>query len=192
MYDKISPPAKWLIAFIIIVLGLSFLFAPRPHPIVLTEISFTTTSSSRLYFKNVRSYYYNIYPREKPPFTIYRLKRRIRDTNQAYLQFMIIDNQSADEAYIYAESSPVFKQYDSLAVFIPNVKDTTDRLAFLSTMISEDHYLFAGVVFTKLLRGEKVFLMNKSDTLTELFTGKKELRNASTVLEDYFKLVNKN
>lgn len=46
--------------------------------------------------------------------------------------------------------------------------------------------------FEKLLNGGQTFLINEEDTLAELFTGKDERRNAETVLEDYFKLVNKN
>lgn len=146
-FKDLSPPAKWFIAFIVLVLGLSFLFAPRPRPVDLSEINFATTSSSQLYFKNVRSYYYDISAREKAPFVIYRLKRRNRDTTDLYLQFMIVSIPLANEAYIYAEPSPSTKQYDSLAVFISNNSDSTVTTTLVSQMINEDHYLFAGNVF---------------------------------------------
>ena len=191
-FKDLTPPAKWLITFIALVLGLSFLFAPRSRPVDLSEITFTTTSSSELYFKNIRSYYYDIYDREKAPFVIYRLKRRNRDTTELHLQFMIVSNPLANEAYIFAEPSPAIKQYDSLAVFISKDSDSTVTAALLSRMINEDHYLFAGNVFEKLLNGGQTFLINEDDTLAELFTGNEERRNAETVLEDYFKLVNKN
>lgn len=189
--NNLNPAGKMLIAFIAIVLGLSFLFAPKPHPIDLSVIGFNTTSSSDLYFKNVRSFYYDISPREKAPFTLYRLKRRNFDTLHPDLQFMIIRNPLADQAYIFAEASPALKQYDSLSVLITDESDST-RVAVLGEMNNEDHYLFAAAVFKKLLEGGKTYALNQSDTITEIFNTERERKNAETVLEDYFKLVNKN
>lgn len=191
MLKKIPPLGKGLIAFVLIILGLSLLFAPRPHPVNLKDVSFATTSSSELYFKNLRSYYYNIFPEEKFPFILYRYKRRNRDTNDPHIQFMIIENTRNDEAYVFAELSGGLKQYDSIEVLISNKPPEKASLYRPSDLNNEGQYLLAAEVFENLLTDRPVFLMNGRDTLSTLFKSDVERKNAAIVLEDYFKLVNK-
>lgn len=182
---------KWLIAFIVILLGLSFLFAPEPRPVDLGSIGFETNSSSRMYFHNVRSYYYDIYEREKAPFILYRNKRRSRDTAKADLQFMIVENASAGEAYIFAEANPELERYDSLAVALSETEDEPFEKIYIRDINNEGHYRLAAKVYARLLVNEQIHLMSRNDTIRELYVDKREELAAETTLEDYFKLVNK-
>ncbi len=186
-FNKLSLPAKGLMAFLTLTLGLSFFFAPQPKPIDWDNISFSTTSSSLLYFKNVRSYYYNISPDEKAPFVLYRLKRRIRDSSRHYLQFIIVNNPLQDEAYLFAELSPVSKKYPALSVRFNN-NEVFELPALLK---NEDHYRLGAKVFNHLINNEKMYLCSGPDTLTELFAEKKTNLSAEIILEDYFKLTDK-
>jgi len=187
-FSETSPPAKWLIVFIGLVLGLSFLFAPRPKTVDWNTVEYSTTSSSLLYFKNIRSYYYNIYPNEKAPFILYRFKRRDRDTNSHKLQFTIVHNPLQNEAYLYAELPSYSKQYPSLSVKFPETKPFIWQDEQLK---NDDYYQLGAQVFNHLIDGRAVYLCSANDTLAQLYASKKAKLNAETVLEDYFKLVNK-
>ncbi len=190
-FKHLNPPVKWLFVFIAIVLGVSIIFAPRPRPVNLEEIGFSTSSSSRLFFKNTRSYYYDIYTQEKPPFVLYRLKRRIRDSSKAPLQFMIIENSMADEAYIFVENRLSQPPTAKLAIMLGATdKFPAERFA-IEGINNEQHQLLAAKVYRRLLQNEQMHLVNGNDTLRELFEMKKDRSNAEIVLEDYFKLVNK-
>ena len=50
---------KWAVAMLGFIL-LWAIFGPKAKEIDITDISFSTTSSSQLYFKNIRAYFYDI------------------------------------------------------------------------------------------------------------------------------------
>ncbi len=188
-WREIPLPGRWLLIFLTVVLGLSFLFQPPPKPIDLQEISFATHSSSRIYFHNVRSYYYDIFPKEKPPFVIYRLKRRLRENGRPLLQFAIIQNLAAEEAYIFAEAEndSVFEKAKVVFYQQNSVNDTVD----LARMNNEKHFILAAKTYRALLRDEQMRWLRGSEQVGFL-ESKKARRNALTILEDYFKLIGKN
>lgn len=190
-FQALNPPVKWLLAFIVILLGLSFLFAPRPHPVDLEETSFATVSSSRLYFKNVRSYHYDIFTTEKPPFVLYRLKRRLRDSIRSPLQFMIIENPQAEEAYIFMEMPTALARDSSLALHLPATQGGQAEHFPLFQINNGQHQLLAAKVYRRLLADEQMHLLSGNDTVRKVFTFKNAKGNAASVLEDYFKLTNK-
>lgn len=183
-FKNLSPPVQWLIIFIVMVLGLSFLFAPRPQPVDWSEISFHTQSSAEIYFHNVRSYYYRINEREKAPFILYRLKRGGSGT----LSFMIVENRQADEAYIFADIPEDIRQLERVTIAFDNDSSWESGLGKFT---NEDHFRLAARTYGHLLRDEQIYLLNLKDTVDQLFADKQQRRNALTVLEDYFKLVKK-
>lgn len=176
---------RWLLYFVISVMGLSFLFAPTPQPVDWSEINFHTESSSEIYFHNMRSYYYRIDEREKAPFILYRLKRG----GSGNLSFMIIENRNADEAYVYCEWGDIFNEMDNPQVFFG--KDTIPEENFVQ-FNNEDHYRFAARCYRSLLLREQITIRDRYNVVNQLFADKKQQKNALILLEDYFKLVKKN
>lgn len=186
-FRRLNPPVQWLFVFIVCILILALAFAPSPKPIDYNQVNFTTTSDSRLYFQNMRSFYYNMDTRSKKPMIIYRLKRRKPETDARGLQFSIVQHPLAGNAYAYAELGEKWKQYDSLHVAFLNYSREV-----LGNLNSEDHYRIAAKVFSSLLDNEAVFLVSRTDTLTELYADEQLRLNAEITLEDFFKLTNKN
>ncbi len=184
-----NPAAKALLVFIGFLLGLSFLFAPAPRAVDLNEVRFAHTSSSLLYFKNIRSFYYDIQPDERSGFILNRLKRRDLDSTRPSLQFTIVNNWRMDESYIYAELNTAGEQWAAPAVYF--TRATKDTLFSLNRLDNEAHYHFAAEVYNQLLRNQPLYLVNGQDTIKELYAEKRTNFNAAMVLEDYFKLVNK-
>jgi hypothetical protein len=186
---RVNPAAKALVLFVLVALTLSFWFAPELKPVDIKQPSFTYTSSSQLYFKNIRSFYYNIYPDQKSKFTIYKIKRRERDSSKVWLQFNIIQNQLMDEAYIYADLNSLNEQWVDPQVILSN-RERDKRISLLN-LNNERHYQLAAAVFNQLLSNDPIFLMNGNDTIQELYATKSTNFSASIALEDYFKLINK-
>jgi hypothetical protein len=188
LWKKQNPLVRAFLLFISGMLLLAFLFAPEKKPLDLRTVSFTHTSSSLLYFKNIRSFYYNVHVDKKSRFTLYRLKRRNIDTTQLWLQFTIVSNPLMDESYIYTELN-LPEQNPHPVVLLPRVNG--DITLPLNRLNNESHYALAAEVFNQLLLEEPLYLMHDRDTIQELFATKQSRYTARIVLEDYFKLVNK-
>ncbi len=182
-----NPPVKWLLVFVGVVLFLSFLFAPGKTPVNWSEIDFSTTSDARLYFHNVRSFYYHLDATSKKPMRIYSLRRRTPEDDSLSLQFNIVQHPNNDQAYIYASLGKAFKHIDSASVVFTKglAKEPFYRLK------AENHYRIAAKVYQSLEQENPVYLVHRQDTLANLYDLKQSQINAEITLEDYFKLTHK-
>jgi hypothetical protein len=186
-FQALNPPIRWLIYFCATLLLLSFLFAPTPKPINYQEVSFETTSDTRLYFHNVRSFYYHIDARSKSPMIIYRLKRQSPARDSTNLTFDIIRHPADDNAYIFVRPGSAFKQYDSLDVLFSEYSSSI----IVPLMDIDRHYEVAAKVFSSFLKNGRVWLAYKGDTLNELYLDRAQKLDAEVALDDYFKLIKK-
>jgi hypothetical protein len=187
--QKINPPVKWLIGFIIILLSLAFLFAPDASPAPkLGKVSFKTTSDARIYFHNLRSFYYSIDATSKKPMQIYSLRRRQKNLDSLSLQFDIIQNPGSNQAFIYSALGTGFEHIDSAFVTVEKSKEST----YYSNLRATDHYKLARLVYKALEENRKVYLMSAKDTVVNLYNSEQSAINAEITLEDYFKLIYKN
>lgn len=182
-------PAQWLVYFVLGLLILSFLFAPEVKPVDYRDISFSTTADSRLYFNNIRSYYYHIDNRSKAPTAIYNLKRRSPERDSTNLNFSIIHYPGAEEVFIFSALGKAYEQYENLKVSFIKYPNEAERLNGIDR---EGHFRIAAKSYSSILDNQAVFLLNGSDTICQLFADKASLLDAEITLEDYFKLTLKN
>ena len=87
---------KWFLYFVgatLLFIITYSIFGPKAKQINLQEIAFTSTNSSELYFKNMRSYFYDKEEREDARFMLYRIGSR----NDA-LSFILVNNWLMDES----------------------------------------------------------------------------------------------
>ncbi len=148
------------------------------------------TSSARLYFRNIRSYYYDIKPHEASHFILYQLKSRERDTLITHLDFTIVENILRGEAYIYLDLSTPGKQYAQARVLLSNYSSPSEAEP-LYDLNNEGHFRTAAFIWKGLLQDEKFYLLDGLDTITEFLNNPRHRSNAEIVLEDYFKLTGK-
>ncbi|MGB0176296.1 MAG: hypothetical protein ACPF9D_03960 [Owenweeksia sp.] len=181
---------KAVIGFVVIILALAFLFAPQPKPVDVSSVDFHMTSSSRLYFRNVRSYYYDVEVHKASGFVLYRLKRRERDTSHTCILFSIIENTGQDEAYIYLELQDPGKQYPEPYVLISKVTGVSE-VQPLHDLDNEEHFRTAAAIWKGLLQDDAFILVSGTDTLADVLNDRKTRKDAEIVLEDYFKLIGK-
>ncbi len=189
-FPKIPGPGKAVILFVMMVLGLSFLFAPTPQPVDLSEVSFNMTSSARLYFRNVRSYYYQIKPDKASRFILYHLKAQETLSGKLHLDFTIVENPLQDEAYIFLELQGSGKQYENPHVLINTDQGLTEKWP-LNGLNNEEHLKTAAALWKALLLEQKVFLQMGNEGITPFLDQPRTRKNAEIILEDYFKLIGK-
>lgn len=185
---KLPPPIKWLALVIGLLISLAILTAPEPKPVDYKAVSFETSSDSRIYFHNIRSYYYDIDRFSKKPMEIYRLKRRTKADDKERINFDIIRAAGMEQAFIYTNVGAKFRECDSLSLafeMYPLEKS-------LQLLNSEDHFEIAAMVYTSLLSKKSIYLLCQSDTFKELYLDKAAQLDAEITLEDYFRLVLKN
>ncbi len=187
-FEALNPLVKALLAFIILSLSLAFLFAPEPQPVDYQDIDFETTSDSRIYFNNVRSFYYHIDRRSKRPMEIYRLKRRIPERDSLGINFAIAHYPGGEQAFIVLEKGSTLEYCDSLQVHF----EAYPLIQSLSLLNGEEQYQFAAKVYTSLLEKKEVLLYCGQDSLKALYANRADRLDAEIVLEDYFRLVGKN
>jgi hypothetical protein len=170
----------WLLGVIALVVLFSF-FGPKTKSIDLKRVDFNTTSSSALYFKNLRSFYYHIEEDSSSRYHIYKLKR-LEELNNG-ISLSIIHNWLLSESYIIFDWDTVaFKS--GLKLFYK--EDEFVEEISLDDLDSYSQYVFAAKLYEFITSdGELYFQGNKEKINPSL---KKALK---TSLKDYFKLVGK-
>jgi hypothetical protein len=179
---------RWFFQFLLIMIFIAFLFAPQKQVVDYNDINFESSANSRLYFHNVRSYYYQIDSYSKDPMLIYRLKRRATERDSVSLNFDIIRHPSADDSFVYSYLGSHFTMSDSLNLMFEAYQGRES----LANLQKENHYRIAAKTYTSFIEEKAIFLMQGSDTIKELFSEGNARADAEIVLEDYFKLVQKN
>lgn len=170
---------KWFLYFVgaaLLFVILFSAFGPKGKQINLQEIAFTSTNSSELYFKNIRSYFYDKEEREDARFMLYRIGSRTED-----LSFVLVNNWLMDESYIIVES-----KHDNFSVEWRYKNET--GIVKLDGENNRAHYIFAAELFEQLDRKADLWLLN--DATKSPFT-EEEKASLRTTLKDYFKLVGK-
>ena len=169
------------------MLLVAFIFAPQKQAVDYNDVSFTSSANSRLYFHNVRSFYYHIDKRSKSPMLIYRLKRRVPERDSLSLNFDIIRHPASDDAFIYSYLGKAYSSQDSLMLKFSAFQGSEKIL----NIRNEDHFRIAAKTYTSFINDESIYLMKGSDTISELFKDRSAYIDTEITLEDYFKLVQK-
>jgi len=187
-WQALIPPLRWLLVFVVLAFGAAFFFAPKAKVVNYQELSYATSSDSRLYFNNIRSYYYHIDNLSKKPMEILRLKRLGSERDQGNLNFALIRYPAGDQYFVLAEPGSDFEQCDSLRLVFSEYPDS--ELHRLSN--AEIHFEIAAKVYSSLIKQESIYLCCGRDTLKQLYQDQAERLDAEIALEDYFKLTLKN
>ncbi len=170
--------AFWLL----LMLALVVLTQPESRPDKLGTISFDTTESAELYFRNVRAYHYILKHEAGDMFDVYRLKALHEEDASADLPFAIYNNWRSNEAFIRLDSS--FAGYWQVVL-----RDSAGHPLEVSLpqMYNESQYAFAVRLYRSLRDEEPLALL--SDTGDTLWIDAEARKHINRVLTDYFKLV---
>ena len=157
----------YALAFIGAIVVLSVVW-PYEHKLIdwRAPADYSVLESDEIFFNNTRIYKY------------------LRDTTVAFLNFSIVNNWRADQAYIVAEPSARKFFRDSVTVHV----DTNVVKIYLDKMDFEQHYQFAALLFQNAFDYHRAFIVQGQDSLLLYGTQGNEKANFE-VLKDYFRLV---
>jgi hypothetical protein len=170
------------ISGIAVLLAVYILFVPKPPPVDLSKVDFGTTTSSEMFFKNLRAYYYEKEEREDAGFTLYRINSRNLDSTTNKLNFVLLSNWRMSECYIMAESGIVKLEEEPLYLLDIQAKDTLHLMG----KDAEANYLFAAQLYHCLINDHSLQLLKEKETIS---FKQSELTSLEKSLADYFKLV---
>jgi hypothetical protein len=152
-----------------------------------SEITFKTTDSSKLYFKNIRQSYYDLEEMEAAKLEIFRFKKRAQGDERPVINLSIVNNWRYDEAYILLEPNELVQQ-DTLKVRWKSADGLKTDSIIYSRGNKTDIVKFADQVYQQI--------QSKSEFEIELEGNWKQFLNESLDREafritmfDYYKLV---
>ncbi|GAB3661228.1 hypothetical protein GCM10028791_35610 [Echinicola sediminis] len=146
------------------------------------------TASSRLYFKNVRQFYYDHEKPENSQLDIYRLDKRLKDNNLIFINLSIIINRIKDKAYLYVEPSPMLEFLDRIHIrWNDKVANSVGQLVFRSGDRHE-HINFVKQLLPYIREGV-VFEVQTENQWEPILVSEKERQAFKVTAEDYFRLV---
>ena len=181
MKNELSRLFGYFLGAVVIFVFLFALFGPQGKKINLKEIEFNTTNSSELYFKNIRSYFYEKEDKPDAKFILYRINSREKDSSKLKLQFLLVHNWLLNECYLISEP-----QNSNLQVEW-KYKDEFGTIE-LQGENNRAHFIFGAECFEQLDRGAQLWLIHSGKRIS--FT-EEEKSSLKTSLKDYFKLVGK-
>ncbi len=172
----------------VMVLILAFTM-PNMRPIDIEEVRFHTSESSELYFKNVRSYFYEIWDDPKSGFVHYRIKSRNQEKEVPSVNFLILNNWRFDEAYVVAEGNEAIETLEGLNLSISTESDSS--IFLFNQFTNYEHWHLAGSVYLALNDEESRFWLSSDREVVEIYKYDDERKSIQKTLNDYFKLVGK-
>lgn len=176
----------WFLGWFTVMLLIGYLTQPDVYPSKLDVISFETSESAELYFKNVRSFYYDVSLEGEGVFDAYRLSALLEEKQEASLVFVIYNNWRQNLAFIRIDTSRLKTNPVNHLVSL-SVDGTIDTL-LLPDHINESQYTFAKNVYLATQRKNRIALITENDSLWISESGAVNLRKT---LRDYFKLIDK-
>ncbi|PZX58358.1 hypothetical protein LV84_01564 [Algoriphagus ratkowskyi] len=186
--DILSPELiKILKIFGLISIGLVFtlsFFNTRRANNSGEDLTFHMTSSSRLYFLNVRAINYDREVRPDAGMILFRHGKRATLKSKQLLDMVIILNNPKDEAYLYLEPVSIDWPLEIKAslggkeeIFQFKNGNNTDVLRYIKQL---EPWIF----------NEAKFELKVDSNWIPLWSTPKEKESIKSILEDYYKLIN--
>lgn len=151
---------------------------------------FRTTQPSRLYFKNMRAYYYNQEVQPGTKVDLYTLKKFSQSDNIPLLIPTIADNWLQDEAYIFLYPNA----NEAIAVDTLQLKweaaDSEEQGTFsLTDETVLEQFELANWLYEHLSNGHKIRFLGTDNEWHELFTSQENRLNFIKTMQDYYALI---
>ncbi|WP_186757242.1 hypothetical protein [Echinicola salinicaeni] len=146
------------------------------------------TDSSRLYFKNMRQYYYDVEKKDEAKLDIFRFGKRIKDENLPFINLSIIISRIKDKAFIYLEPSKLLNKESEIQIRWENLEN--NEQGSLSFIPGDRHSHFDFVAnLTPLIDENTVFEVKINDDWHKILNSEKERHAFKVTAEDYFRLI---
>ncbi|WP_215225476.1 hypothetical protein [Echinicola shivajiensis] len=146
------------------------------------------TDASRLYFKNMRQYYYDVEKKDEAKLDIFRYGKRLKDENRPFINLSIIISRIKDKAFIYLEPSELLNDEKEIQVRWENLENgNTGTLSFIPGD-RHSHFDFVARLAPLIEDGTRFQVKINSDWQT-ILDSEKERYAFTVTAEDYFRLI---
>lgn len=146
------------------------------------------TDASRLYFKNMRQYYYDVEKKDEAKLDIFRYGKRLKDENRPFINLSIIISRIKDKAFIYLEPSELLNDEKEIQVRWENLENgNTGTLSFIPGD-RHSHFDFVARLAPLIEDGTRFQVKIDSDWQT-ILDSEKERYAFTVTAEDYFRLI---
>ena len=177
---------KRLAIFFISTLILSACNPVKDKKVDQTTIRFKTDESSKLFFKNVRRSYYDVEVMEEAKLEIYRLEKRVQESDGPVLNISIVNNWRYDEAYVLLEPNSAAGSLSDMKVIWENEDGNSGEIS-LEGGNKKNQLDFAAKVYEQIQNGSQFYIMKDGERLP--FLNDSKSREAFRItLFDYFRL----
>ncbi|MCC5936044.1 MAG: hypothetical protein JJU34_02065 [Lunatimonas sp.] len=173
-------------ASLLLVLIMSFFNERRASNRGDTD-EFSITSSSRLYFKNVRRAYYDTEIRADAKMELYRLGSRVSDSTALVLNSALIINKVKDAAYLILEPQGQLKTMDTLRIRWTEPSGLQRESAF-GKGDRYAHFYFIEEIFPHLEESVP-FEVKLGDAWEPILQDEKERDALRVTVKDFFRLI---
>ncbi|MEQ8925529.1 MAG: hypothetical protein RLO81_06920 [Fulvivirga sp.] len=119
-------------------------------------------------------------------FNVFRLKKRVKESDQPLLNLAIVINFLNDEAYLLMEPSVHFSELP-VTIIAKNDSTNTSKEIILAEQNRESTLHFAADVYESVLQGSHLYLENDTAQIPLLSTHQEKEAFRITV-SDYFRL----
>lgn len=180
---KLNQLQKWFLLWFGGMVAFCFFTYPDYAPIKETTYSAHIIADRRIYFMNLRRYYYETSTDSASQFNLYTLKKWPNDAELCPMKFVLVDNWLQDEMYIMPSLS------ENLVDGKTSVTIAKDTFDITNSNVTE-WYTLAEACYMAINQQQPIILVHQSQEM-QIFKDEESRKAALTVLEDYLKLIRK-
>lgn len=148
------------------------------------DLTFRMSSSSRIYFLNVKAIKYDREARSDAGMILFRHRKRAVEENEPMLNLVLILNNPKDEAYLYLEPVKLDWPLEIRATLNENKQEFLFENGNNSELLSYVRKL------EPWISKDANFEIKADSTWVGIWTKPQEKEALKTSLEDYFRLIN--
>lgn len=153
---------------------------------------FRTTDPSRLYFKNMRAYYYQEDTKPGTKMDTYTLKKFNSADSRPILTPIIVNNWLQDEAYLFLEKNAHPSLAGNSLYFRSLGSVTNETLEFELTIFDkQSQYDLASFLHTHIRAGHTLEVSTDHQEWYSIFNDKKDRGYFLQTMDDYYRLIEK-
>ncbi|MCC5930951.1 MAG: hypothetical protein JJU28_17025 [Cyclobacteriaceae bacterium] len=149
---------------------------------------FNTTDAAELFFKNLRSPYYDLEDREDVKMLVYRFSKRNKTEEKPILGLALVIHWIKDEAFLLFEPNHFFDTPEPVVIYCTNPETSEiTKLSFYRADVRTQFTL--AVNLYKMLQQKFIFEIHIGDHSYLLFEDEKEREAFRITVYDFLRLV---
>ncbi len=152
------------------------------------KAKYTTSDASEIFFKNVRSIYYDKTVMEQARLDVYKIKDRLQSDEYPLLNLSIVVNWRYDEAYVLTEPNAYLQRMDTIQVVWQDTISNQGGMYQFTQGNKDAHFRFATQLYRSLSAEHQLYLLDEGEKLK--FMHRRDIREPfRKTMVDYFRLV---